>query len=172
MDATREQIMDALLSYTRGIDRLRARDVVAAFHDGALLHGYGPEPMAVEKFAAYAVESLGNKYVATQHRMSNTRITFTDGGAGALVESYVEASHAEPPAADGTQRLLTFAGRYIDRCTPGDDGVWRIAIRTLRNDWSKVEVITEPMRGAWVASGRGDTSDPLFDELDDQQETS
>ena len=164
MDVIRQQIMDALLSYTRGIDRLRARDVIAAFHDGALLHGYGPEPMAVERFAGYAVESLGSKYAATQHRIANTQITFTDGGAAALVETYVEASHAEPPADDGTQRLLTFAGRYIDRCTPGDDGVWRIAVRTLRNDWSKVEVVAESMRGAWVASGRGDRPDPVFDQ--------
>lgn len=153
--------MEALLSYTRGIDRLRAPDVIAGFHNGALLHGYGPDPMAVEKFAEYAVQALGAKYVATQHRMANTRIQFTDNGASALVETYVEASHVEPPADDGTHRLLTFAGRYIDRCTPDDGGAWRIAVRTLRNDWSKVETITETMQGAWVASGRGGTPDPL-----------
>lgn len=166
MDDTRQQITaqinEALLSYSRGIDRLRPKEVIAAFHNGALLHGYAPEPMPVERFAEYAVQSLGKKYVATQHRMSNTRIQFTDNGASALVETYVEASHAEPPADDGTQRLLTFAGRYIDRCTPDDSGTWKIAIRTLRNDWSKVETITEPMQGAWVASGRGEAADPIL----------
>lgn len=165
MDETndaRRQISTALLSYTRGIDRLSARDVLAAFHPGAMLHGYGSaEPMPVEAFADYAVQALGERYVATQHRLSNTRIEFADDGSSALVESYVEASHAEPAADDGSQRLHIFAGRYIDRCSPGDDGTWRIGERTLRNDWSKVETITEPMRGAYIPSGRGGSPDPL-----------
>lgn len=158
----RQQISTALLSYTRGIDRLRAGDVLAAFHPGAMLHGYGSaEAMPVEAFADYAVQALGERYVATQHRLSNTRIEFGDDGTTAVVETYVEASHAESPGDDGTQRLHTFAGRYIDRCSPGDDGVWRIRERTLRNDWSKVETISEPMRGAYVPSGRGGSPDPL-----------
>lgn len=165
-DEARHQISTALLSYTRGIDRLSAQDVLDAFHPGALLNGYGSaEAMPVEAFADYAVQALGERYVATQHRLSNTRIEFVDGAQRAVVETYVEASHAEAPAEDGSQRLHTFAGRYIDRCIPGDDGVWRIAERTLRNDWSKVEVIVEPMRGAYVASGRGGAPDPLNDEL-------
>lgn len=162
MNEAREQIMDALLSYTRGIDRLRSDDIRAAFHTGALLHGYAPEPIVIEAFADHAPESLGRKYVATQHRLANTRIEFADAGNTAIVETYVEASHAEPPADDGTQRLLTFAGRYIDQCCPDDDGVWRIAKRTLRNDWSKVETVTETMQGSWRPSGRGDLPDPLF----------
>ena len=163
MDDARGQISDALLSYTRGIDRLRADDVRAGFHDGALLHGYGSsDAMPIEQFADYACQALAARYVSTQHRLSNTRIEFIAADT-ARVETYVEASHAEPAADDGTQRLHTFAGRYIDRCTPGDDGVWRIAERTLRNDWSKVETITEPMRGAYLPSGRGDAHDPLDD---------
>lgn len=165
MDDTRQrarrQIEDALLSYCRGIDRLRAADVRAAFHDGAVLEGYGPEPTTVDVFADYAARALGERYVATQHRITNTRIEFTDDDGAAVVETYVEASHAEAPDADGAQRLHIFVGRYIDRCTPGDDGIWRIAHRTLRNDWSKVETTTGPMRGAWVASGRGDKTDPI-----------
>ena len=160
----RQQIHDALLSYCRGIDRLRAADVRAAFHPGAVLAGYGAEPTTVDVFADYAAQALGERYVATQHRISNTRIEFADDGNSAVVETYVEASHAEAADADGAQRLHIFAGRYIDRCTPGDDGTWRIAHRTLRNDWSKVETTNGPMRGAWVASGRGDQTDPLFEE--------
>lgn len=170
MREPRQQIHEALLSYTRGIDRLSASDVAAAFHPGALLHGYGtPEPMPIEVFADYAVGALGERYVATQHRLTNVRIEFTDGdSASARVESYVEASHARPPTDEGTQRVHTFVGRYIDRCSPGPDGVWRIAERMLRNDWSKVETIIEPMPGVWVPSGRGDEPDPL-DEPGDQR---
>ncbi|MEM7094556.1 MAG: nuclear transport factor 2 family protein [Actinomycetota bacterium] len=167
MNQARQQIHEALLSYTRGIDRLRADDVRGGFHAGALLHGYGSaEAMPIEAFADYAVRALADRYDATQHRLSNTRIEFVDDHT-ARVETYVEASHREPPSDDGTQRLHTFAGRYIDRCAPDDDGVWRIAERVLRNDWSKVEVIDQPMRGAYVPSGRGEGPDATPDPLDD-----
>ena len=42
-----------------------------------------------------------------------------------------------------------------------DDGVWRIAQRTLRNDWSRIETIEATMTGSWVRSGRGGSPDPL-----------
>ena len=56
--------------------------------------------------------------------------------------------------------LQTFVGRYIDRVEAHGD-VWRITRRTLRMDFSKTETIAAPMPGAWVASGRGGTPDPL-----------
>lgn len=167
MDDARHQINEALLSYCRGIDRLRADHVRAAFHPGALLHGYGSaDATPVEAFADYATQALGDRYLSTQHRISNSRIQFADDLRSATAETYVEASHVEPDASGNPARIHLFAGRYIDRCTPGDDGVWRIAERTLRNDWSKVDTIAEPMRGAYVASGRGDEPDPLWEMLD------
>lgn len=163
MTDARQQIHNALLSYCRGIDRLRSDDVSAGFHSGAMLDGYGAGPMTIEDFASYAVAALGKRFTATQHRISNTRIEFSDDGASATVETYVEASHVEPASDESPQRLQTFAGRYIDRCSPGDDGVWKIAQRTLRNDWSRVDTIDEAMSGNYVPSGRGDAPDPLFD---------
>ena len=156
--SSRQQIHDALLSYCRGIDRLDADAVSAAFHPGARLEGYAPTDMSIEAFVEHALTSLGAKFTATQHRISNTRIEATDGGA--RVETYVLASHVQ--ATDDGDRLLTFAGRYIDRATERD-GQWRIEHRTLRHDWSKIETIAEPMTGAWVQSGRAGTPDPLDD---------
>ncbi|MFN3258591.1 MAG: nuclear transport factor 2 family protein [Ilumatobacter sp.] len=156
--SSRQQIHDALLSYCRGIDRLDAGAVSAAFHPGAQLEGYAPTVMSIETFVEHALASLGAKFTATQHRISNTRIEETDGGA--RVETYVLASHVQ--TSDGGDRLLTFAGRYIDRATERD-GQWRIEHRTLRHDWSKIEEIAEPMTGAWVQSGRAGTPDPLDD---------
>lgn len=160
----RTQIHDALLSYCRGIDRLRPQDVRAGFHAGAMLHGYGSsDAMPIEAFADYAVKALAERFVATQHRISNTRIEFADDGQSATVETYVEASHVEPQAeGEPGQRLQIFVGRYIDRCAPDGDGIWKIAERTLRNDWSSVTTIAEPMSGAYIASGRGGSADPLF----------
>lgn len=164
MTDARQQIHDALLSYCRGIDRLRVDDVRAGFHPGAELQGYGSgSAMTIEDFANYAVKALAERFVATQHRIANTRIEFDDDAMSAMVETYVEASHVEPAVGDGGQRLHIFAGRYIDRCSPDIDGVWKIAARTLRNDWTRVDTITEPMGGNYVASGRGGTADPLFE---------
>lgn len=175
----RQQIHDALLSYCRGIDRLRPELIAAAFHPGAMLHDYGAAPMSIEQFAQAAPASLEAKFAATQHRISNTTIQFDSkageagvgaasdadtgmaAGArnGATVESYVLAHHWEDTAESG--RLHTFNGRYIDRFTESD-GYWKIAQRHLRVDWTKVEHIEATMGDRWVPSGRGDAPDPLW----------
>lgn len=173
--AARQQIHQALLSYCRGIDRLRPELISAAFHPGALLHDYGAEPMSIEQFAEHAPGTLKRKFAATQHRISNTTIEFDSDGGGtpdptgdgsvdgdrgsATVESYVLAYHWEA-AADGG-RLHTFNGRYVDRFTELD-GCWKIAQRHLRIDWSKVEPVEATMGDRWVHSGRGDDPDPLW----------
>lgn len=151
-----EQINRALTSYCRGVDRLDPDAIGAAFHPGAELIDYGPEPTTIEAFIDRVLHSLGTKFVATQHRLSNVRIDTTE--AGALVEAYVLAFHVAS-GADG-DTLYTFNGRYIDLFTE-IDGAWKVARRHLRVDWSKVEPIDATMGGAWVASGRGGSADPL-----------
>lgn len=153
----RAAIDDALRSYCRGIDRLDGPSVSAAFHPGAMLIDYGPQPMTIETFVEHALGSLQRKFVATQHRISNTFVKL-DGDI-ALVETYVHATHVEE-ATEG-RRLHTFVGRYIDRFE-GRDGVWKIAQRTLRNDWSTAEPMADPMSGSYVPSGRAGSPDPLW----------
>ena len=162
----RRQIHDALLSYCRGIDRLRPELVSAAFHPGALLHDYGPEPLSIEQFAHGATASLEAKFAATQHRISNINIQFDTGNesaadmdSGAMVESYILAYHWKD-SPEGA-RLHTFNGRYIDRFAERD-GRWRISERWLRVDWTKVESIEATMGERWAPSGRGNAPDPLW----------
>jgi nitrite reductase/ring-hydroxylating ferredoxin subunit len=149
-------IHDALTSYCHGIDRLDRAALLAAFHPGAELIDYAPVPITIETFADGVLTALRTSYTATQHRIGNVRIDFDISGA--LVETYVQASHVEATG-DG-ERLHTFTGRYVDRFTEVH-GAWRIARRTLRVDWSKVEPIEERMRGSFRASGRDGTPDPL-----------
>ncbi len=155
-----QQIRNALLSYCRGIDRLDPVVVAAGFHPGAELRDYGTEPMSIETFVEVALTSLRQRFISTQHRISNMSIDFDSDASGALVETYVLAFHVS--AADDDHLLHTFNGRYIDRFEERY-GVWKIATRTLRNDWSKIEPIDRTMRGNWVASGRVGDSDPLWD---------
>lgn len=159
----RNSIEDALRSYCRGIDRLHGPSIAAAFHPGADLIDYGPQPSTIEQFVEHAVAALAGKFVATQHRISNISIELGDGHA--RVETYVLAFHVEEPgdaAGSGDGRLLhTFSGRYIDRFEERD-GAWKITRRTLRNDWSNVVPMGPSMSGQWVASGRGATPDLIF----------
>tara|TARA_A100001037_G_C14842029_1_gene496971 strand:+ start:84 stop:581 length:498 start_codon:yes stop_codon:yes gene_type:complete len=155
----RVEIVDALLSYTRGIDRLDKESVISAFHPGAILNNYGPEPMPIEDFVEYALPSLKQRYSATQHRVSNIRIEIKEDRA--LVESYVLAYHVK--LSENSNQLHTFNGRYIDTFALRD-AHWKISERFLRNDWSKVDDITEEMAGSsvWV-KGRRDADDPIYD---------
>jgi len=155
----RAEIVDALLSYTRGIDRLDKESVISAFHPGAILNNYGPEPMPIEDFVEYALPSLKQRYSATQHRVSNIRIEIKEDRA--LVESYVLAYHIK--SSESSKQLHTFNGRYIDTFALRD-AHWKISERFLRNDWSKVDDITEEMAGSsvWVKSRRDD-DDPIYD---------
>jgi SnoaL-like domain len=150
-------INTALLSYCRGIDRLHRPSIAAAFHPGALLFDYRPEPLTIEAFIETLVDSLSRRFVATQHRISNTIIE--RHGETAKVETYVHATHIEATA-DG-RRLHTFVGRYIDQFDMRADG-WKVSQRILRNDWSEVSEMGSPMTGAYVPSGRGNTVDPIW----------
>jgi len=152
----REEILDRLLAYTRGIDRLDEESLLSAFHSGAIMCDYGPEPMTIEDFATYALPSLRNRFIATQHRVSNIRIEIDEHTA--VVESYVLAYHVQ--VAEDGKVLHTFNGRYIDEYSLRD-GQWKIHQRTLRKDWSKVETIDEEMGGTWPSSAR-DRTDPIY----------
>ncbi len=156
----RASIDDALRSYCRGIDRLHAPAIEAAFHLDAMLEGYGrDEPTPIGVFVPNVLASLRAKFVATQHRLSN--VTIEIDGTIALVESYVLAYHVMSGAGD-ERTLLTFNGRYIDRFEERDS-VWKIARRALRVDWSDVSPMGTPMAGAYIPSGRDGTTDPIFD---------
>lgn len=152
------EITDALLRYTRGIDRLDGDLVASAFHPGAQCVDYGADPMSIEDFVTYAIPRLGEAYTATQHRVSNIAIEFDEGHRAAVCEAYVLAFHVQ--AAEPHPRLHTFNGRYVDRFQ-FRNGAWKIATRTLRVDWSRVETIEETMRGTWVDSGR-DRNDIVY----------
>ena len=146
-----------LMHYTRGIDRLDGDLVASAFHPGAMCVDYGAEPMTIEDFVTYAIPRLEQAYIATQHRVSNVAIEF-DGKKAAICEAYVLAFHVR--ATDDKPQLHTFNGRYIDRLEYRK-GDWKIATRTLRVDWSRVETIDDTMGGAWVQSAR-DRTDIIY----------
>lgn len=126
-----------------------------------MLIDYGSQPISIETFAKHAPASLQRNFIATQHLISNTTVQLN--GDCAVVETYVRASHVQASAeGSGGRRLHTFVGRYIDRFEERN-GAWKIAQRTLRNDWSTIEPMGDSMSGTYVSSGRGDSPDPMWD---------
>ncbi len=153
----RATIENSLRSYCRGIDRLDGPSIAAAFHPGAILVDYGSQLATIEAFVDRVVPSLRKRFVATQHRISNTSIERRADGA--LVETYVHATHVEQ--LDVGRNLHTFVGRYIDRFEERN-GEWKIAHRTLRVDWTTLGPMDDPMTGTYVPSGRDGTLDPIW----------
>jgi hypothetical protein len=154
---TRAEIADALASYCRGIDRLDPDLVRAAFHDDGILIDYGaPEPVPAVAFANRACESLRARYLATQHRVTNTKVERR--GAQAIAESYILAFHVE--ATDDGKVLHTFNGRWIDTFEQRG-GPHRIVQRILRVDWTRRDPWHDDMAGAYVFSAR-DRTDPVY----------
>lgn len=159
----RRELERCLLAYTRGIDRLDGELVLAAFHPGALLSGYGrPGETTIEAFVERAIPSLRDGYDATQHRVTN--VTFDQRDDQVMIESYVLAFHLRvgSAAADagGVDQLFTFNGRYIDRAEERD-GHWRISRRELRMDWSSINDRTQQMPGDYLP-GLRDRTDPSY----------
>lgn len=154
-------VEQALLTYCRGVDRLDPALIARPFHDDALLIDYAPDPVPIGAFAERVVVSLGGRFLATQHRVSNFAVERLRDDV-ARCEAYVLALHAED--GDDGRRLHTFNGRYVDRYEERA-GEWKIAQRHLRLDWSSITPIDEPMQGesTWVRSGRAGSPDPFFE---------
>jgi len=152
------QITAALLRYTRGIDRLDGELVASAFHPGAMCVDYGADPLAIEAFVTHAIPRLEQAFSSTQHRISNVAIELSADRRSAVVEAYVLAFHVQQ--GETHPHLHTFNGRYIDRFEHRS-GEWKIATRTLRVDWTKVEPIESDMGGTWVNSSR-DRTDVVY----------
>ena len=72
-----KQIMNCLLSYTRGIDRLDPEAIKAAFHPGALQEGYQPDAFVpIEEFALPVVERLKKQYILIVIKFIQRKIYF------------------------------------------------------------------------------------------------
>jgi hypothetical protein len=122
----REDILDCLARYCRGVDRLDEETLVSAFHeDGVDWHG-----QFVGSPREFFVWVSGRQApgLASQHYVTNALIEL-DGDV-AHVESYVLTAVR---LKEGTGVSLS-GGRYADRFERRD-GLWRIALRVCVGEW-------------------------------------
>jgi ketosteroid isomerase-like protein len=123
----RQEIVDCVNRYCRGLDRHDKELLASAFHPDAIDHhgpflGYAPE------FVDWAVESTSEDLLAHTHN-TTCHIAQVKGDV-AETESYVifALRHKDE------KTVSVGGGRYLDRLERRD-GAWRIAWRQLVMDW-------------------------------------
>lgn len=135
----RQEIIDCINLYGRGLDRLDATLIRDSYHPDAVDH-HGPFLGGIEAFVPFAIE-CESSFVATHHGITSHNCDI-DGDV-AHAESYVYFFVVQP----GGAMLGSGFGRYIDRLERRD-GRWAIVVRRLIMDCS-----FEVPRSAWLGDG-------------------
>lgn len=129
----REQIRDALVRYTRGVDREDMNLVRSVFHEDADIQF--PESLhqgGLEGFMKFAAAEMP-RFQRTRHAITNILIDF-DGPDAAYVETYLHADHQGSEVHHWKTRVIELWARYLDKFEQRD-GVWKISRRELVVDW-------------------------------------
>lgn len=155
--ADRLAIEEVLYIHNRGLDRLDAQSIAAAYWPEAEVD-YGSFKGSAHIFADLVVGALQEQYELTRHSLSNTLIELREEQA--VSESCVHAGHLLP---GGLEEFL-FYGRYLDRLELRD-GQWKILHRQVVMDWSKRLAVTDERDSeAFSAFAKGAhlDNDPLY----------
>jgi hypothetical protein len=135
----KQEIYELACKYCRALDRLDAELMRSVFFEDAYCeYGFYNGPPA--QFAEFAMGALGG-HAANQHMLGNVLIEVE--GDEAFGEVYFHAYHKLAAASGSGFDDLVIAGRYIDRYEKRD-GVWKIAYRSERNDWSRTTPTNDP----------------------------
>ncbi len=154
----RQQIWDALLRYTRGVDRLDRELMLSAFHVDARID-QGTFKGSREALADWVLTYHRDNQLLTQHLMTNHYCEIEN--AVAHTETYVAYFGTNPAGSEA------FAvGRYIDRLERRETG-WAIADRVCTTegttDFPKNGLLEQfkPPEGSLARPTR-DRADPAY----------
>lgn len=123
----RQDIVDCLTRFSRGMDRFDRELFLSAFHTDAVIAAgaYVGGPVELYDWAS-ALHEQGQ--VATHHNLLNLTVEI-DGDTAHTEQYYLFVGRNR----DETNWIA--GGRYIDRLERRD-GAWRIAVRTNTIEWS------------------------------------
>ena len=152
----RGEIYDLLCDYMHAQDRLDPGLHREVFHDDATTD-YGAYVGGPDGFVAFA-QGVLKPHRANHHMIGQAKIEIE--GDVAFGEVYFQAHHRV--VADGGERDLFVAGRYIDRYERRANA-WKIAHRSERVDWVRDEPSADARpevasRLPWGARGPDDLS--------------
>jgi hypothetical protein len=151
----RQEILDCVNSYGRGLDRLDPELIRNAYHPNAI-DNHGPFVGGVSEFVPFAIE-IESTFLSTHHGISSHNCQIT--GDEAHAESYVFFFVRMP---DGVS-VGAGGGRYIDRLERHDER-WAIVIRRVLMDWSFLVPYSAWLGPDWEkVCGRRDKLDPSYE---------
>ena len=133
----KQAIYELSCRYMRGLDRLDADSLLSVFWEDAYCE-YGFMNGDAPTFIVFAISALRD-HASNQHMIGNTLIEVE--GDEAFGEVYFHAYH-KVKSDTGFDDLIV-AGRYLDRYERRD-GVWKMAYRSERVDWSRTTPTNDP----------------------------
>lgn len=135
----KNQIKTTLARYCRGVDRLDAKLVRSTYWADAW-DDHGAFSGNRDDFVDWVIPYLREHFSATVHAVSNHLIELH--GDKAYSECYF--SGAYHMTIDDQEYTRLSRGRYIDLFKRREDE-WRIARRTVVNDWARNEPVNVPV---------------------------
>ncbi len=134
----KQEILEVLHRYCRGIDRRHAELLKDCFHEDSV-HEQGGFKGPSKDFCAIALERV-TPLPVTHHQLGSVLIELA--GDAAKSEAYFTAFHRVPATGPGqglfsptgSERDLFVGGRYLDSWARRD-GRWRITARRGVYDW-------------------------------------
>lgn len=132
----RQAILDCLMNYSRGVDRLDRELLLSCYHPDAI-DDHGMFVGNRDEFADWVVDMHSSTHLSHQHCLFNHSCDL-DGDVAHTETYYMFAGMNR----EGTP-LVTSGGRYLDRFERRD-GRWAIAHRVCIRDWAPVDQQPDP----------------------------
>ncbi len=132
----RQEILDCLMRYSRGVDRLDRDLLLSCYHEDAI-DDHGMFVGDREEFADWVVDMHSSTHSSHQHCLFNHSCEL-DGDVAHTETYYMFAGMNR----QGTPLVMS-GGRYLDRFERRA-GRWAIAHRVCVRDWAPVEDQPDP----------------------------
>lgn len=162
--ADRQDILDCLTRFCRGMDRFDRELYLSAFHDDAELAA-GPFVGDAAGCWDWAMPMHRDGQVLTHHLLLNHSVEI-DGDTAHSETYYQFVARNHPFEQGGGETVMLAGGRYVDRFERRG-GEWRIALRTNLIEWSCLQPALPPPFGdvpdiALNGVSARDRSDPSY----------
>ncbi|HKS99357.1 MAG TPA: nuclear transport factor 2 family protein [Rugosimonospora sp.] len=143
----RQEILDCLMRYSRGVDRLDRELLLSVYHEDAV-DDHGMFVGGPKEFADWVVAMHGSTHLSHQHCLFNHSCDL-DGDVAHTETYYMFAGMNRVGAP-----LSMSGGRYLDRFERRD-GRWAIAARVCVRDWAPLETQPDPGDPSTMTAIRG-----------------